>query len=94
VRLFRILFVFDVLGLLVLAYFFVDGLRYASSGGDYFGIWMPIVLVPILVLGGSWALNANGKTTAANVLLGALAAPFVIALLFVGLFVVLQPDMR
>jgi len=93
-RLFRILFAFDVLGLLVLAYFFVDGLRYPSSGGDYFGTWMPILLVPMLVLGGAWALNANGKTMGANVLLGVLAAPFVVALLFVGLFVVLQPDMR
>jgi hypothetical protein len=93
-RLFRVLFAFDVLGLLVLAYFFVDGLQYSSSGGDYFGTWVPILLVPILVLGGSWALSANGRTGVANVLLGILAAPFVLYLLFVGLFVVLQPDMR
>jgi hypothetical protein len=42
----RILFAFDVLGLLVLVYFFVDGLRTATSGGDYMGVWMPILLVP------------------------------------------------
>jgi hypothetical protein len=93
-RLFRALFAFDVLGLLVLAWFFVDGLRYPSSGGDYFGTWVPILLVPLLVLCGSWALGAQGRTGAANVLLGVLAAPFVLYLLFVGLFVVLQPDMR
>ena len=93
-RLFRILFVFDVLGLLVLAYFFVDGLRSATAGGDYTEVWMPILVVPIAVLAGAWLLQSKGKTGVANVLLGVLAAPFVLYLLFVGLFVVLQPDMR
>jgi hypothetical protein len=92
-KLFRVLIAFDALALLVLLYFFADGLRY-SSGGDYVGTWLPILLVPIAVLGGAWALHRNGKHRAANVLLGVLAAPFVIYLLFVGLFVVLDPDMR
>lgn len=93
-RLFRILFVFDVLALLVLLYFFVDGLRYATAGGDYVGTWMPILLAPVAVLGGAWALSGKGRIGMANVLLGVLAAPFVAYLLFIGLFVVLQPDMR
>jgi len=93
-KLFRVLFAFDALALLVLLYFFVDGLQYASSGGDYFGTWLPILLVPVAVLAGAWGLSANGKTGVANVLLGILAAPFVLYLLFIGLFVVLQPDMR
>ena len=93
-RLFRALLAFDVLGWLVLAWFFVDGLRYPSSGGDYFGTWMPILLVPVALLGGAWALRSNGKVGLANVLLGLLAAPFVLYLLFIGMFVVLQPDMR
>jgi len=94
VGLFRILFVFDVLGWLVLAYFFVDGLRYPSSGGDYLGTWMPILLIPLAVLGGALALHSNGKTGVAKVLLAILASPFVLYLLFVGMFVVLQPDFR
>jgi len=94
VRLFRILFAFDVLGLLVLLYFFVDGLRYATAGGDYMGAWVPLLLVPAAVLAGAWALHGKGKDGVANLLLGALAAPFVLYLLFVGLFVVLDPDMR
>jgi hypothetical protein len=94
VRLFRILFAFDVLGLLVLAYFFVDGLRYATAGGDYMEVWIPLLLVPVAMLAGAWALHGTGKTGAANVLLAVLAAPFVLYLLFVGLFVVLDPDMR
>ena len=92
-KLFRVLFAFDALALLVLAYFFVDGLRY-DPGEDYIGTWVPILLVPIVVLAGSWALHANGKTGTAKLLLGLLAAPFLIYLLFIGLFVVLQPDMR
>jgi hypothetical protein len=93
VGLFRILFVFDALALLVLAYFFVDGLQY-EPGADYLGTWMPILLVPAAVLAGAWALHGKGRTGAANVLLGVLAAPFLLYLLFIGLFVVLQPDMR
>jgi len=93
VGLFRILFAFNALALLVLAYFFADGLRYAT-GGDYLGLWLPLLLVPAAVLAGSLALRGKGKAGAANVLLGVLAAPFVLCLLFIGLFVVLQPDMR
>jgi UPF0716 family protein affecting phage T7 exclusion len=92
-RLFRILFAFDVLGLLVLLYFFLDGLRY-EPGGEYLGLWLPILLVPAAALAGAWALRGKGRSGTANVLLGVLAAPFVLCLLFIGLFVVLQPDMR
>jgi hypothetical protein len=91
--LFRILFGFDVLAMLVLFYFFADGLRY-EPGAEYLGVWLPVLLVPAAVLAGAWALRGKGKTGTANVLLGVLAAPFVLALLFIGLFVVLQPDMR
>jgi len=93
VKLFRILFGFDALALLVLIYFFIDGLRYAS-GSDYMGAWAPLLLVPIAVLTLAWVLKGKGSLVAANVLLGLLAAPFLLYGLFVGLFVVLAPDMR
>ncbi|HEY6814410.1 MAG TPA: hypothetical protein VI168_02610 [Croceibacterium sp.] len=92
-RLFRILFAFDAIGLLVLAYFFVEGLQY-GAGGDYMGTWAPILLLPMVGLAGAWGLRANGRAGAANALLAVLAAPFVLYLLFIGLFVVLEPDMR
>ena len=76
-RLLRILFAFDVFGLLVLAYFFVDGRRYSTAGGDYMEVWTPLLLVPGAVLAGGWVLHGKGKAGAANVLLGVLAAPFV-----------------
>jgi hypothetical protein len=92
-RLFRILFGFDVLALVVLVYFFLDGLRY-GAGADYMSAWAPLLAVPVLTLGAAWALRANGKIGFANVLLALLAAPFVLYGLFVGLFVLLQPDMK
>lgn len=92
-KLFRILFAFDALALAVLLYFFADGLRY-SPGTDYINTWVPLLLVPAAVLAVAWALKHGGKTTGANVLLALLAAPFVLYGLFVGLFVVLDPDMR
>ena len=92
-RLFRILFGFDALALLALVYFFLDGLRY-GAGGDYLSTWAPLLVVPVLTLAAAWAVRANGKVGMASVLLGLLAAPFVFYLLFVGLFVLLDPDMK
>lgn len=92
-RLFGILFAFDALAALVLFYFFADGLRYAP-GDEYFGTWLPILLVPLAGLAGAWALRVNGRVGLANVLLAVLAAPFLLYALFVGLFIVLDPDMR
>ena len=92
-RLFRVLFALDVLGLLVLAYFFVDGMQYGADG-DYLSAWAPLLLVPMVALAAAWALQAKGRTGTANLVLGLLAAPFVLYLLFIGLFVVLEPDMR
>jgi hypothetical protein len=92
-KLFRFLFAVDALALAVLAYFFLDGLRYATNA-DYFSVWIPLLLIPAGVLGLAWLLKAKGKVGAANVLLGLMAAPFVLYGLFIGLFVVLSPDMR
>jgi hypothetical protein len=90
--LFRILLVFDLLALAVLLYFFMDGLRYASSG--YFETWAPILLVAFGVLGGAWALHSGGKTRAASALLGVIAVPPFVYLLFVLLIVITQPNWR
>jgi hypothetical protein len=93
-KLFRILFGLDALALVGLLYFFADGLRTATAGSDYVNAWVPLLLVPAAVLALAWVLKGRGKTVAANVLLGLLAAPFVLYGLFIGLFVVLDPDMR
>ena len=92
-KLFRFLFAFDALALLVLLYFFGDGLRY-GGGPDYVGVWLPLLLLPSAVLAGAWILRGKGKVGVANVLLGIMAAPFMLYLLFIAMFIVLQPDMR
>ena len=91
-RLFPILFAFDALGLLGLVWFFLDGLRYPSSGGDYMGTWLPLLLVPAAMLAGALALRMKGKTGVAKALLGVLAVPFGLYGLFVLAMVVLQPS--
>jgi hypothetical protein len=99
-RLFPILFAFDALGLLALVYFFLDGLRYPSSGGDYLGTWLPLLLVPAAMLAGALALRRAGPSRrfapqserAANALLGVLAVPFALYGLFVLAMVVVQPS--
>ena len=55
---------------------------------------LPILLVPIALLAGAWALQSKGHGVPAKVLLAILAAPFVLYLLFVGMMVVLQPSFR
>lgn len=91
--LFRILFVFDSLFLLVLAYFFFDGLRYASSGGSS-AIWLLLLGVPIALLAGAWGLRSRSKVTAANVMLALLAVPPFLYLLFIGAIILLEPNWR
>ena len=81
------------MALLGLLYFFADGLRY-GAGGDYLTLWLPILLVPAGVLAWAWSLRGKGKVGTANALLGLLAAPFLLYLAFIGLFVALDPDMR
>jgi hypothetical protein len=92
-KLFRILFAIDALAVLGLLYFFFDGLR-AATNADYLSTWLPLLLVPLAVLAGAWVLRGNGKVGAANLLLGVRAAPFLLFALFIGLFVVLDQDMR
>ena len=91
--LFRILFVFDMLGLLGVLYFFVDGLQY-SPGTDYMVTWAPILLVVIGALVLAWTLKRKGKAGWANVLLGVLALPFLALAAFAGLFILIAPDMK
>jgi hypothetical protein len=84
--------VFDALALLVLVYFFADGLRYARRA-RLRRTWCRCCWCRSRRWRARGAAR-QGPDGGANVLLGVLAAPFVLYLLFVGLFVVLQPDMR
>jgi hypothetical protein len=85
--------IFDGLAFLLLLFFFATGLESATNA-DYVSIWMPLLLVPAAVIGGGILLHSKGKTAIAKVLLGLLAVPPIIYLLFVLMFIVLQPDMK
>ena len=83
--LFRMLFAVSTLFVLVLGYFYVDGLQYAGSSGSS-ALWLPVLGIPMLMLAGGWILHKGGRTKTANVLLGLLAIP---ALLYVAFFAVM-----
>ena len=91
--LFRILLIFDLLFVLVLLYFFVDGLKYAGSVTSQ-GFWIPILGMPIVALVGALMLKSNGKTNVATAVLGALAIPPLFFMLFFGAILILEPSWR
>jgi hypothetical protein len=92
-KLFWFLFAVDVLAFFGLLFFFVDGLSTATND-NFVSSWIPLLLVPAAMLAGAWILRGKGKIVPANILLGILAAPVFLGALFIGLFIVLDPDMR
>lgn len=81
---YRILFGFDLLVVLVLAYFFVEDLRYDSSGGAS-AYWLPVLGVPIALMVLSTIAYTRGRKRLATVLLLLLTLPPVLYILFFGL---------
>jgi hypothetical protein len=88
---YRSLFAFDTLVLLVLAYFFLDGLQYVVSG-DYVAIWLPLLGVPIAGLIGAWVLQEKGKRGWAIAVLAVLALPPALMGLFFGMLLMTNPS--
>lgn len=89
--LYRTLFAFDALVLLVLAYFFFDGLQY-SSGAEFLTLWLPILAVPIAVLAGAAVLRSKGRTGLATLLLACLALPPLLYVAFFALLLIANPS--
>ena len=87
---YRTFYAIDALAVLVLAYFFLDGLRYSSDAG-YITIWLPLLAVPIAILVAAPALRKRGQNAAATALLVVLAIPPVCFVLFFGLLIALNP---
>ena len=69
---YRFLFAFNALVILVLGFFFITGLQY-DGGGESMSLWLPILLVPTVGVVGAWALRANGRNGLAVMLLAAIA---------------------
>ena len=89
---FRILFAFDALALLVLGYFFLDGLQYVAPGDvTYFTTWLPLLAIPFAMLLGAWILREKGRQGWAIAVLGVLAVPPALMGLFLGLILITNP---
>jgi hypothetical protein len=87
---YRLLYAFDAIATLVLAYFFLDGLRDATNA-DYVAVWLPLLIVPAGILIAAPMLRQRGHNVAAMVLLGLLAVPPLLFALFFGLLIALNP---
>ena len=86
---YRIVYAIDALAVLVLGYFFLDGLQYAS--GSYLTAWLPLLVVPIAILIAAPALRRRGQNVAAMALLIVLSIPPICFVLFFGLLIALNP---
>lgn len=87
---YRIIYAFDALVVLVLAYFFLDGLRYSTEDA-YVGVWLPLLAAPIAILVAAPILRRRGQNAAAMTLLIILAVPALLLVLFFGLAIALNP---
>ena len=92
-KMYRFLLGFDVLAIVLLLFFFATGLGTATND-DYVTVWLPLLLVPAALIAGGITLHKKGKTGLAKVMLAVLAVPPFIYLLFVLMFIILQPDMK
>ena len=88
-----LLLVFDGLAFVLLLFFFATGLGTATNE-DYVTVWLPLLLVPAAVIAGALMLKGKGKIGLAKLLLALLAVPPFLYLLFVLMFIILQPDMK
>jgi uncharacterized membrane protein len=91
VTFYRILFALDALILLVLGYFFLDGLQY-SRAVDTFTIWLPILGGLIGLLVGARALQASDRRRLAVAVLLLPAVPAIFFILFFGLLLAANPN--
>jgi hypothetical protein len=89
--LYRILFAFDALVVLVLAYFLVDGMQYGGAA-ESLAIMGPIMAVPIAIMIGAQALRSRGKTALATILLIVVAVPPAVFAGFMGLLLAANPN--
>lgn len=88
---FRILWGIDAVVALVVVYFFFVGIGDGSVSSFNMGLWLLILSVLAIVLGGSLWLRRKQQPVLANLLLLVVAVPGVLYGLFVLLLVVTNP---
>lgn len=89
---FWIVFGIDTVAALAAFYFFFEGLGDGSVSSFNMALWMALLGGVIAILGGGWALNANGRRRMAIGVLSILAIPSVLFGLFMLLIVITQPN--
>jgi hypothetical protein len=87
----RVLFTFDLLVALVIVGFFVVGLGDGSVSSFNAELWFGMLAALAAVIGGGWALQANGQRVAAVVVLLILAVPALLYVLFFAMIIIMQP---
>lgn len=88
---FRILWGIDAVVALVVVYFFFVGIGDGSVSSFNMGLWLLILSVLAIVLGGSLWLRRKQQPVLANLLLSVVAVPGIVYGLFVLLLVVTNP---
>lgn len=82
---FWILWIFNALMSLIPVSFFFIGLSDGSIDGDNIGIWLLILGVIGLILGGTYWLKTKNQLLAARIILLISSIPCLIALLYIGI---------
>jgi uncharacterized membrane protein YidH (DUF202 family) len=82
---FWILWIFNALMATVPVYFFFEGLSDGSVDADNMGIWVILLAVVALIVGGTYWLKTRNQVRAAKVILMISAIPSLIAILFMAI---------
>jgi hypothetical protein len=82
---FWILWIFNAIMSLVPIYFFFEGLSDGTVDSNNMGIWMILLAVVGLILGGTYWLKTKNQVMAAKVILIVAAIPSLIAILFMSI---------
>jgi hypothetical protein len=90
---FRIAFAFDAAFISVLVYFFLEGWPYTNSSSAE-ALWLLIIGVPLAMVIGAWQLKAKGWSRSANGMLGMVAVPPLLFMMFFGAIMISQPTWR
>lgn len=77
-KIFRILYVINVIAALIILYFFFLGWSDGSVSSFNIGLWMGILAGLVIILAGSRALKTRGHIAIANALLCVLAIPAIL----------------
>jgi len=83
--LYRTMFGLAALAAIIVVWFFIEGLGDGSISSVNIGLWLFLLAVLGIVLGGSVMLRAKGQTGAASLLAALIAVPALLIGGFVGL---------